>query len=172
LSFKEKIAKFTMTKLPENRWLLLKERDTRNLNVFQKDLPDEDEYKAVAALLEQLKYDKKNKCYVLKKSDVNEFLEAIPELLKQIKETAENPDNGEEEPSDDDEDDESSEDDATIQLVLTKNLKHKSNGDIIEDTNVSDSELEESISLSRRLRAVYARLAELERKVALLEKQP
>ena len=160
-----------MTKLPENRWLLLKERDTRNLNVFQKDLPDEDEYKAVAALLEQLKYDKKNKCYVLKKSDVEEFLEAIPELLKQIKETAENPD--EEEPSDDDEDDdESSEDDATIQLVLTKNLKHKSNGDIIEDTNVSDSELEESISLSRRLRAVYARLAELERKVALLEKKP
>jgi hypothetical protein len=170
LSFKEKIAKFTMTKLPENRWLLLKERDTRNLNVFQKDLPDEDEYKAVAALLEQLKYDKKNKCYVLKKSDVDEFLEAIPELLKQIKETAENPD--EEESSDDDDDDDSSEDDATIQLVLTKNLKHKSNGDIIQDTNVSDSELEESISLSRRLRAVYARLAELERKVALLEKQP
>ncbi len=159
-----------MTKLPENRWLLLKERDTRNLNVFQKDLPDEDEYKAVAALLEQLKYDKKNKCYVLKKSDVDEFLEAIPELLKQIKETAENPD--EEESSDDDDDDDSSEDDATIQLVLTKNLKHKSNGDIIQDTNVSDSELEESISLSRRLRAVYARLAELERKVALLEKQP
>ena len=159
-----------MTKLPENRWLLLKERDTRNLNVFQKDLPDEDEYKAVAALLEQLKYDKKNKCYVLKKSDVDEFLEAIPELLKQIKSLAENPD--EEESSDDDDDDESSEDDATIQLVLTKNLKHKSNGDIIEDTNVSDSELEESISLSRRLRAVYARLAELERKVALLEKQP
>ena len=159
-----------MTKLPENRWLLLKERDTRNLNVFQKDLLDEDEYKAVAALLEQLKYDKKNKCYVLKKSDVDEFLEAIPELLKQIKETAENPD--EEESSDDDDDDESSEDDATIQLVLTKNLKHKSNGDIIEDTNVSDSELEESISLSRRLRAVYARLAELERKVALLEKKP
>ena len=159
-----------MTKLPENRWLLLKERDTRNLNVFQKDLPDEDEYKAVAALLDQLKYDKKNKCYVLKKSDVEEFLEAIPELLKQIKETAENPD--EEESSDDDDDDESSEDDATIQLVLTKNLKHKSNGDIIEDTNVSDSELEESISLSRRLRAVYARLAELERKVALLQKKP
>jgi hypothetical protein len=101
---------------------------------------------------------------------VEEFLEAIPELLKQIKETAENPD--EEESSDDDDDDESSEDDATIQLVLTKNLKHKSNGDIIEDTNVSDSELEESISLSRRLRAVYARLAELERKVALLEKKP
>jgi hypothetical protein len=168
LSFKEKIPKLTMTKIPENRWLLFKERDTRNLNVFQKDLPDEEEYKAVSALLEQLKYDKKNKCYVLKKSDVNEFLEAIPELLKQIKENAENP----QEEEDSHNDDESSEDDATIQLVLTKNLKHKSNGDIIEDTNVSDSELEESISLSRRLRAVYARLAELERKVALLQKEP
>lgn len=148
----------------ENKWVLVKPRDIRNVNIFIKEGIDESAAENVKSLCEaQLKLDKKLNAFVLKKTDLDEFLEAVDEIAPMKASPSETNE------VEDDDDDESSEDDATIQLVLTKNLKHKSSGEIITETNVSDSELEESISLSRRLRHVYAKLSELEKRLAALE---
>jgi len=156
-----------MAPLPENnKWATFKPRDVRNVNLILKPQEDETLTEQLKSLCDdQLKFDKKLSAYVLKRSDIGEFIEALDEVAAHAHD-----EQGSDDEHDSSEDDESSEDDATIQLVLTKNLKHKSAGEIITETNVSDSELEESISLSRRLRHVYAKLAEMEKRIAALEK--
>lgn len=57
------------------------------------------------------------------------------------------------------EDEESSEDDELIQEVLKRRFKSESDGKVISDLEVVDSEDEDVISLSRRLRHMYTLLS-------------
>jgi hypothetical protein len=52
-------------------------------------------------------------------------------------------------------------DDESIQKVLSKRLTVESKGEIIEDETLSDSEMEDVISLSRRTRGLYKKLKEI-----------
>jgi hypothetical protein len=149
------------TNLPSNKWVEFSPRDVRNINVVLKSTENEVAMSNIKTLCEcQLKFDKKINAFILKKTDLQEFIEALDSVAE-----------ANEDESEPEENDlaSSSEDDETIQFVLAKNLKHKSAGDVIPETNISDSELEESISLSRRLRHVYSKLESLERRLAALE---
>lgn len=68
------------------------------------------------------------------------------------------------EEGDDEESEESDDysDDELIQEVLSKKIKSESDHKVIDDNNVDDSDYEDIISVSRRLRNIYNRLNKLD----------
>ena len=70
-----------------------------------------------------------------------------------------------------DEQTEEESDDELIQEALKRKFKAESEGKVIEDDNVEDSEDECVLSLSRRFRHVLRELSDLKRRVIELEKQ-
>lgn len=103
-----------------------------------------------------LDYSKDHKCWVLIPSELKDFIE----LLKNI-----------EEESDSDNSSDDSTDDEEVKKALTRRLKSESKQTEIEETHVSDSELEDTLSVVRRIRGLYKRIRGLEKRIEYLEKK-
>jgi hypothetical protein len=102
-----------------------------------------------------LDYSKENKCWVLAQSELKDFIE----LIKNVEESSES-----EESSSDD-----SSDDEIIKKTLSRRLKSESKQHEIDESHVSDSELEDTLSTVRRIRALYKRIRGLEKRIEFLE---
>ena len=103
-----------------------------------------------------LDYSKENKCWVLNQTELKDFIE----LIKNVEES-------ESEETDSSSDDSS--DDEIIKKTLTRRLKSESKQHEIEDSHVSDSELEDTLSTFRRIRELYKRIRGLEKRIQFLE---
>ena len=101
---------------------------------------------------ESLEYSKEHKCWVLIHNEFKDFIE----LVKNV-----------EEGSDSSESD--STDDELIQKTLTRRLTSESKQLVIEDNHVSDSEMEDVLSATRRIRGLYKMIRGLEKRVEYLE---
>lgn len=102
-----------------------------------------------------LDYSKENKCWVLAQSELKDFIE----LIKNVEESSE---------SDESSSDDSS-DDEIIKKTLSRRLKSESKQHEIDESHVSDSELEDTLSTVRRIRALYKRIRGLEKRIEILE---
>ena len=102
-----------------------------------------------------LDYSKENKCWVLAQSELKDFIE----LIKNVEESSES-----EESSSDD-----SSDDEIIKKTLSRRLKSESKQHEIDESHVSDSELEDTLSTVRRIRGLYKRIKALEKRIEFLE---
>jgi hypothetical protein len=110
--------------------------------------------------------------YYLKRSEYNDFIELVENVERKLKRS-----HSEEEKEDEEEDDESSSssesetstDDELIQKTLTRRLTSQSKGHEIDEGHVSDSEMEDVISLSRRFRAVYKLITNMAKRIERLE---
>jgi|LauGreDrversion4_2_1035121.scaffolds.fasta_scaffold60091_3 hypothetical protein len=141
-------------------------RDAKLYQIRLKDLDNKSLKENLKNLLdEHLTYERfqGEKIYFLKKKEINEFLGAIADVLRDFN-------NGKDSSSSEDSDDEDSTDDEMIQKALARRFKYKSSLTEIDEGHISESQTEESVSLSRRLRSIYRRLAEIERRLAKLEK--
>lgn len=155
-SFKRKHA----TSLPSHTYLTFKEyaEDDKFYEIYLNDIADKDlEHDIRCMMNASLDSEKRDKhrCWLLSKKDVNNFFEAIEELEKEDRK---------EEESDSSSD--SSTDDELIQKALARRMKSESSSTVIEEYNISDSEMEDVLSLSRRLRYVLKRLDYLEKQLA------
>lgn len=91
--------------------------------------------------------------YYVKIEDCDAILQTIDENLEH----------------EDSEDEES--DDELIQAALARRFKSESSGKHITEEQVDDSEDEDVVSLSRRLRHLYGKVAELSKRVSDVEKK-
>lgn len=101
-----------------------------------------------------LDYSKDHKCWVLIHNELKDFIE----LLKNI-----------EEESDSDDSEDESTDDEEVKKALTRRLKSESKQTEIDEAHVSDSELEDTLSVVRRIRGLYKRIRGLEKRIEFLE---
>lgn len=104
-----------------------------------------------------LDYSKDHKCWVLAQKELNEFIE----LLKNVEDESDTEDDSSDESTDDEE----------IKKALTRRLKSESKHTEIDETHVSDSELEDTLSVVRRIRGLYKRIRGLEKRIEYLEKK-
>ncbi len=103
---------------------------------------------------ESLEYSKEHKCWVLIHTEYKDFLD----LIKNV-----------ENDKDNSSDESDSTDDEMIQKTLTRRLTSSSKQLVIEDTNVSDSEMEDVLSSIRRIRGLYKMIKGLEKRIEYLE---
>jgi hypothetical protein len=108
-------------------------------------------------LNESLEYSKENKCWIVNNKEIKEFICLIKNLSN---------DNSE---SESESESESSTDDELIQKTLTRRLTSQSKQHSIEQDHASDSEMEDVVSLTRRIRYLYKTISELEKRVSKLE---
>ena len=102
---------------------------------------------------ESLEYSKEHKCWVLIHSEIKDFIELI---------------NNVEEESGSSESD--STDDELIKKTLTRRLTSESKQLVIDKDAVEDSQDEDVLSVTRRIRGLYRRIRELEKRCEALEK--
>jgi hypothetical protein len=103
---------------------------------------------------ESLEYSKEHKCWVLIHTEFKDFLD----LIKNV-----------EHDKDNSSDESDSTDDEMIQKTLTRRLTSSSKQLVIEDTHVSDSEMEDVLSSIRRIRGLYKMIKGLEKRIEYLE---
>lgn len=103
---------------------------------------------------ESLEYSKEHKCWVLIHTEYKDFLD----LIKNV-----------ENDKDNNSDESDSTDDEMIQKTLTRRLTSSSKQLVIEDTHVSDSEMEDVLSSIRRIRGLYKMIKGLEKRIEYLE---
>lgn len=103
-----------------------------------------------------LDYSKENKCWVLAQSELKDFIE----LIKNVEESSDSEESSSSSDSSDDE---------VIKKTLTRRLKSESKQHEIDESHVSDSELEDTLSTVRRIRALYKRIKALEKRIEFLE---
>jgi hypothetical protein len=103
---------------------------------------------------ESLEYSKEHKCWVLVHSEINDFID----LIKNVEDDKDRSDS-----------ESDSTDDELIQKTLTRRLTSESKQLIIEDTHVSDSEMEDVLSSVRRIRGLYKMIRGLEKRIEFLE---
>jgi hypothetical protein len=103
---------------------------------------------------ESLEYSKEHKCWVLIQTEFKDFIE----LIKNV-----------EYDKDNSSDESDSTDDEMIQKTLTRRLTSSSKQLVIEDTHVSDSEMEDVLSSIRRIRGLYKMIKSLEKRIEYLE---
>ena len=101
---------------------------------------------------ESLEYSKEHKCWVLINTEFKDFVE----LVKNV----ENKESSDESESSDDE---------MIQKTLSRRLKSESKQLEIDENHVSDSELEDVLSVTRRIRGLYKRVRALEKRIEKIE---
>ena len=101
---------------------------------------------------ESLEYSKEHKCWVLINTEFKDFVE----LVKNV----ENKESSDESESSDDE---------MIQKTLSRRLKSASKQLEIDENHVSDSELEDVLSVTRRIRGLYKRVRALEKRIEKIE---
>jgi hypothetical protein len=102
--------------------------------------------------------------YLLNKKEYNEFLDLIKSVDKKDNKKV---DDENEDITDTSES--SDTDDELIQKTLTRRLTSQSKGYEIDDDHVSDSEMEDVISLGRRFRAVYKVIKNLAKRLEKIE---
>jgi hypothetical protein len=102
---------------------------------------------------ESLEYSKEHRCWVLIHSEIKDFIELI---------------NNVEEESGSSESD--STDDELIKKTLTRRLTSESKQLVIDKDAVEDSQDEDVLSVTRRIRGLYRRIRELEKRCEALEK--
>jgi hypothetical protein len=114
---------------------------------------------------ENLDYERRgnHRYHLLAKSDLNHFLTEIENIEQGIKE-----DESEESGESDEEEDT---DDELIQEALDRRLKSESTNSTIEEDHVSDSDMEDVISITRRLRHILKKQTEMERRISSIEKK-
>jgi hypothetical protein len=111
---------------------------------------DDETFALIASFLDQnFKRNGKHEQWLVKADEATDLCHAVEDIV------------------DDVEDDEA--DDELIQQALGRRFKSQSSGKIIEEEKVDDSEDEDVISVGRRLRHVYRRLHELEKRLEQLE---
>ena len=115
---------------------------------------------------ENLDYERRgnHRYHLLAKSDLNHFLTEIENIEQGIKEEEDEEESGE---SDEEEDT----DDELIQEALDRRLKSESTNSAIEEDHVSDSDMEDVISITRRLRHILKKQTEMERRISSIEKK-
>ena len=151
-------SKTNLASLPQHPFFSFKEtKDRKHYEITITDIPDKDlEHDIRGMMNANLKTEKKDRerIWILEKKDIENFLEAIEELQK----------DEEEEEEEEEEDSDSSTDDELIQKALARRMKSESSSDIIDEDHISDSEMEDVLSLSRRLRYIISRVQRLETK--------
>jgi len=120
---------------------------------FLKVTLKEDEKHWEEFLDESLEYSKEHRCWVLIHSEIKDFIELI---------------NNVEEESGSSESD--STDDELIKKTLTRRLTSESKQLVIDKDAVEDSQDEDVLSVTRRIRGLYRRIRELEKRCDTLEK--
>ena len=115
---------------------------------------EEDEWRSF--LEDALEYSKEHSCWVVNKKEISDFLQLIKNVEEKFKN--DNDEESEEESSDDT-------DDELIQKTLARRLKSQSKQYEIEEDYISDSQLEDVSSLSRRLRYLYSTVKVLTKRV-------
>ena len=102
---------------------------------------------------ESLEYSKEHKCWVLVHNELKDFVELI---------------NNADDESDSSESD--STDDELIKKTLTRRLTSESKQIVIDKETIEDSLDEDVLSVTRRLRGLYKRIRELEKRCDALER--
>ena len=102
---------------------------------------------------ESLEYSKEHKCWVLVHNELKDFIELI---------------NNADDESDSSESD--STDDELIKKTLTRRLTSESKQIVIDKETIEDSLDEDVLSVTRRLRGLYKRIRELEKRCDALER--
>ena len=102
---------------------------------------------------ESLEYSKEHKCWVLIHNEIKDFVELINNV-------------DEESGSSESE----STDDELIKKTLTRRLTSESKQLVIDKDSVEDSQDEDVLSVTRRIRGLYRRIRELEKRCEALEK--
>ena len=115
--------------------------------------------------------DKSITYYYLKRSEYDDFIELVENVERKLKRSHSQDDEKDE---DNDESESSSEsdsstDDELIQKTLTRRLTSQSKGHEIDHDHVSDSEMEDVISICRRFRAVYKLITNMAIRIERLE---
>ena len=127
---------------------------TLNKKFLMVDLKKDDKYWE-DFLDESLEYSKEHKCWVLVHEELKDFIE----LVKNVEDDKDRSDS-----------ESDSTDDELIQKTLTRRLTSESKQLVIEDTHVSDSEMEDVLSSIRRIRGLYKMIKGLEKRIEFLEK--
>lgn len=149
-------------------YLLITSKDHKLFQIKLKEIEnssDKDLFEDMKELLdENLSYEKYNgeKYYFLKKKEINEFLGAVEDLINRHRA-------GVAKKVEDTDSESDSTDDEMIQRALARRFKYTSTRDEIADGHISESQDEESVSLSRRLRHIYKRLTAIESRLSALE---
>lgn len=118
--------------------------------------------------------DKNIKFYYLKRNEYDDFVnlvENVENRKKRNSKQAEDENNKNEESYSESESssESSSTDDEAIQKTLTRRLTSQSKGHEIDESHISDSELEDVISVCRRFRAVYKLITNMAKRIEKLE---
>ena len=145
--------------LPTHPYFIFKEADSKFYEVSIREIEDKDlEHDIRGMMNANFDTEKKDKqrVWLVAKSDLKQFLEAIAQLEKG--------DDNEEDQSDSDTD---TTDDELIQKALARRMKSESSSTVIEDNAISDSEMEDVLSLSRRLRYLMKRIDTIEKHLKL-----
>jgi|688.fasta_scaffold992895_1 hypothetical protein len=116
--------------------------------------------------------DKSITYYYLKRNEYNDFIELVENVERKLKRShseEEKDNNEDEEESESSSESDSSTDDELIQKTLTRRLTSQSKGHEIDQGHVSDSEMEDVISICRRFRAVYKLITNMAVRIERLE---
>jgi hypothetical protein len=103
--------------------------------------------------------DKEQK-WLLPKSDVSSFLDAVYKI--------EHPELNEDNNIPAESDSDSTTDDELIQKALARRMKHETGTTCIKEDKISDSEMEDVLSISRRLRFIMLRLKKIEKQLNIV----
>ena len=139
--------------------------------------PNDDWARILNDTLDKIEHDKLENCdksityYYLKRSEYNDFIELVENVERKLKRShsEEEKDDGNEDESETSSESESSTDDELIQKTLTRRLTSQSKCHEIDDDHVSDSEMEDVISVCRRFRAVYKLITNMAKRIERLE---
>ena len=151
-----------------------KKPKTLNVNL-REDVEDKIASILFKFLHKKLKYDKKKDTFLLNSdlltSFINEVDSVIEEIKKQIEEDSSSSSSSES--SDCNEEEEvneiTDEDKVTIQEAFARKHQLKSRGDIIDDETIEESENEDVITMTRRIRFLLREIRSLKERVTLLE---
>ena len=148
--------------LPNHNLLFFKERDNEFYELKLKHLDDKNlEYSIRTLLNEILEYEKivNDRVWLLHIKDLKTFLESINDVEKEYYDKLNNS------TSEDESDSDSTTDDELIQKALARRMKSEPSNIVIDNDNISDSEMEDVLSLSRRFRYILNRLDNIEKKL-------
>lgn len=150
----------------DHPYVYFKEKDKRILEVYLKEIADNDLYQELKSLCDDhLTIEKKgkDKIYLLKRGEVEDFCNTVDSIAK-----------GENIYEDEEEEEESeSTDDEMLQKVLVRRFKARTEeGKKMITTELEDSDLEDTETLSKRIRYLQSQINTLQAQVnTLLEKK-
>ncbi len=150
----------------DHPYVYFKEKDKRILEVYLKEISDAELYQELKTLCEDhLTIEKKgkNKIYLLKRAEVEDFCSTIDSIAK-----------GENIYEEEEEEEESeSTDDEMLQKVLVRRFKSRTEEGQKKmiTTELEDSDLEDTETLSKRIRYLQSQINALKSQVEKLEQK-